>query len=319
MSQEIKILKNRSDIGAGTRGADMGIDAIEIAAINQNNNYFNSYPFEDIETENESIYNKVKNSFAKRIGSVLNVCLRVSDRVSDTIGKGNYPIVLSGDHSSALGTLSGVKMAHENKTMGVVWIDAHADLHSPYTSPSGNVHGMPLAAGLSIDNKAYQVNEVPEETILLWDKLKRVGIDEQKLEYSNLVYFGVRDTEEPEDGCMEENKIKNYTVDEVRFRGIEKCINEAIDQLHHCDVIYISFDVDSLDCDRISRGTGTPVSRGFDIDEVVAIINSFVRTGKTACFEVVEVNPTLDDQNKMAVAAFEVLKKVTPVIEEVHT
>ena len=319
MSQEIKILKNRSDIGAGTRGADMGIDAIEIAAINQNNNYFNSYPFEDIETENESIYNKVKNSFAKRIGSVLNVCLRVSDRVSDSIGKGNYPIVLSGDHSSALGTLSGVKMAHENKTMGVVWIDAHADLHSPYTSPSGNVHGMPLAAGLSIDNKAYQVNEVPEETILLWDKLKRVGIDEQKLEYSNLVYFGVRDTEEPEDGCMEENKIKNYTVDEVRFRGIEKCINEAIDQLHHCDVIYISFDVDSLDCDRISRGTGTPVSRGFDIDEVVAIINSFVRTGKTACFEVVEVNPTLDDQNKMAVAAFEVLKKVTPVIEEVHT
>ena len=319
MSQEIKILKNRSDIGAGTRGADMGIDAIEIAAINQNNNYFNSYPFEDIETENESIYNKVKNGFAKRIGSVLNVCLRVSDRVSDSIGKGMYPIVLSGDHSSALGTLSGVKTAHQDKTMGVVWIDAHADLHSPYTSPSGNVHGMPLAAGLSIDNKAYQVNEVPEETVLLWDKLKRVGIDEQKLEYSNLVYFGVRDTEEPEDGCMEENKIKNYTVDEVRFRGIEKCINEAIDQLHHCDVIYISFDVDSLDCDRISRGTGTPVPRGFDIDEVVAIISSFVRTGKTACFEVVEVNPTLDDQNKMAVAAFEVLKKVTPVIEEVHT
>ena len=82
MSQEIKILKNRSDIGAGTRGADMGIDAIEIAAINQNNNYFNSYPFEDIETENESIYNKVKNSFAKRIGSVYNVCARLSPPAS---------------------------------------------------------------------------------------------------------------------------------------------------------------------------------------------------------------------------------------------
>lgn len=319
MSQEIKILKNRSDIGAGTRGADMGIDAIEIAAINQNNNYFNSYPFEDIETENESIYNKVNNSFAKRIGSVYNVCERLSDRVSDSIGKGMYPIVLSGDHSSALGTLSGVKTAHQDKTMGVVWIDAHADLHSPYTSPSGNVHGMPLAAGLSIDNKAYQVNEVPEETALLWNKLKGVGIDEQKLEYSNLVYFGVRDTEDPEDGCMEENNIKNYTVDEVRFRGLEICIKEAVDQLQNCDVIYISFDVDSLDCDRISKGTGTPVPRGFDIDEVVAIINSFVRTGKTACFEVVEVNPTLDDKNKMAVAAFEVLKKVTPVIEKVHT
>ena len=146
-----------------------------------------------------------------------------------------------------------------------------------------------------------------------------MGIDEQKLEYSNLVYFGVRDTEDPEDGYMEENNIKNYSVDEVRFRGLEICIKEAVDQLQNCDVIYISFDVDSLDCDRISKGTGTPVPRGFDIDEVVAIINSFVRTGKTACFEVVEVNPTLDDQNKMAVAAFEVLKKVTPVIEKVHT
>ena len=318
MSQEIKILKNRSDIGAGTRGADMGIDAIEIAAINQNNNYFNSYPFEDIETENESIYNKVKNSFAKRIGSVYNVCNRLSDHVSDSIGKGIYPIVISGDHSSALGTLSGVKKAHQDKKMGVVWIDAHADLHSPYTSPSGNVHGMPLAAGLSIDNKAYQVNEVPEETVLLWNKLKRVGIDQQKLEYSNLVYFGVRDTEDPEDACMQENKIKNYTVDEVRYRGLEKCLNEAIDQLQNCDVIYISFDVDSLDCDRISRGTGTPVPRGFDVNEVVVIIDAFVKTGKTACFEVVEVNPTLDDQNKMAEAAFEVLKKVTPTIEQMH-
>ena len=319
MSQGIKILKNRSDIGAGTRGADMGIDAIEIAAINQNNNYFNSYPFEDIETENESIYNKVNNSFAKRIGSVYNVCSRLSDRVSDSIGKGMYPIVLSGDHSSALGTMSGVKTAFQDRTMGVVWIDAHADLHSPYTSPSGNVHGMPLAAALSIDNKAFQINEVPEETVFFWNKLKRLGIDEQKLDFSNLVYFGVRDTEKPEDGCIEENKIKNYTVDALRYRGIEICINEAINQLKNCDVIYVSFDVDSLDCDRISRGTGTPVPRGFDIDEVVSIINSFVRTGKTACFEVVEVNPTLDNQNKMAAAAFEVLKKVTPVIEQLHT
>ena len=203
--------------------------------------------------------------------------------------------------------------------MGVVWIDAHADLHSPYTSPSGNVHGMPLAAALSIDNKAFQINEVPEETVFFWNKLKRLGIDEPKLDFSNLVYFGVRDTENPEDGCIEENKIKNYTVDALRYRGIEICINEAINQLKNCDVIYVSFDVDSLDCDRISRGTGTPVPRGFDIDEVVSIINSFVRTGKTACFEVVEVNPTLDNQNKMAAAAFEVLKKVTPVIEQLHT
>lgn len=316
--KEIKLLKNRSDIGAGTRGADLGIDAIEIAAINQNHNYFNSYPHEDIETENESIYNKVKNSFAKRIGSVVNVCSRVSECVHDNIKDAVYPIVLSGDHSSALGTMSGLKAAYKNHKLGVIWVDAHADLHSPYTSPSGNVHGMPLAAALSIDNKAHQINEVPEETALHWTNLKNIGVAGKKLETTELIYFGVRDTEAPEGACMKEHSIKNYTVDEVRYRGMTVCLNEAVQRLSSCDVIYISFDVDSLDCDRISKGTGTPVPRGFDIEEVIEIINTFIRTGKTACFEVVEVNPTLDTENKMAVAAFEVLKSVTPVIEEVH-
>ena len=316
--KEIKLLKNRSDIGAGTRGADLGIDAIEIAAINQNHNYFNSYPHEDIETENESIYKKVKNSFAKRIGSVVNVCSRVSECVHDNIKDAVYPIVLSGDHSSALGTMSGVKAAYKNLKLGVIWVDAHADLHSPYTSPSGNVHGMPLAAALSVDNKAHQINEVPEETALHWTNLKNIGVAGKKLETTELIYFGVRDTEAPEGACIKEHSIKNYTVDEVRYRGMTVCLNEAVQKLSSCDVIYISFDVDSLDCDRISKGTGTPVPRGFDIEEVVEIINTFIRTGKTACFEVVEVNPTLDTENKMAAAAFEVLKSVTPVIEEVH-
>ena len=147
--KEIKLLKNRSDIGAGTRGADLGIDAIEIAAINQNHNYFNNYPHEDIETENESIYNKVKNSFAKRIGSVVSVCSRVRECVHDNIKDEVYPIVLSGDHSSALGTMSGIKAANADKKLGVIWVDAHADLHSPYTTPSGNIHGMPLAMALN--------------------------------------------------------------------------------------------------------------------------------------------------------------------------
>jgi arginase len=316
--KEIKLLKNRSDIGAGTRGADLGIDAIEIAAINQNHNYFSIYHHEDIETENESIYNKVKNSFAKRIGSVVNVCNRVNECVHKNIEADCYPIVVSGDHSSALGTLSGVKAAYADKKLGVIWVDAHADLHSPYTSPSGNVHGMPLAAGLSIDNKAHQINEVPAETEAHWTNLKNIGVEGKKLEASELIFFGVRDTEAPEDACMKSHDIKNYTVDEIRFRGMSICLQEAVEKLSSCDVIYISFDVDSLDCDRISKGTGTPVSRGFDIAEVVEIINTFIRTGKTACFEVVEVNPTLDTENRMAIAAFEVLKAVTPVIKEVH-
>ena len=211
MMKEIKLLKNRSDIGAGTRGSDLGIDAIEIAAINENHDYFNQYPHEDIETENESIYNKVKNSFAKRIGSVVTVCSRVSKCVHKNIESDFFPIVLSGDHSSALGTMSGVKAAHAEKKLGVIWIDAHADLHSPYTSPSGNVHGMPLAAGLSIDNKAHQINEVPDETSAQWSNLKNIGVAGKKLETTELIYFGVRDTEAPEDAFMKDTVLEIYS------------------------------------------------------------------------------------------------------------
>ncbi|WP_108866687.1 arginase [Aquimarina aquimarini] len=315
--KEIKLVKNRSDIGAGTRGSDMGIDAIEIAAINHKDDYFNLYDFEDVETENETIYNKVNNSFAKRIGSVLKVCTRLSDSVSTNLKNNAYPIVLSGDHSSALGTISGIKAAYPTKTLGVVWIDAHADIHSPYTSPSGNIHGMPLAAALATDNIDLKTNQVLEETADLWNKMKNIGIDGQKVAHQHVVYFGVRDTEEAEEKIIADNDIKNYTVEEMRYRGFDKCLEEAVQRLESCDIIYVSFDVDSMDCDLISKGTGTPVSRGFDIDEAIRIIKTFIETEKTVCFEVVEVNPTLDNKgNKMAEAAFEVLKATTATISQ---
>jgi arginase len=311
----IKLIKNRSDLGAGTRGSDMGIDAIEIAAINFKDDYFNCYPFEDIETENETIYNKVNNSFAKRIESVLHVCTRLSKSVQNNLLNNRFPIVLSGDHSSALGSISGIKAAYPNKTVGVVWIDAHADIHSPYTSPSGNIHGMPLAAALNDDNLDFQINNVNEETAKYWNEMKNIGINGPKVLHENLIYFGVRDTEEPENASIAKNGIKNYTVSEMRYRGFETCLNEAVKKLTNCDVIYISFDVDSMDCDLISKGTGTPVSKGFDQNEIKEIIKTFIATKKVACFEVVEVNPTLDNKgNKMAETAFDVLKEATSAI-----
>ena len=127
----IKLLKNRSDIGAGTRGSDLGIDALEIAAINSNNDFFHRHLFEDIITHNETIYQKNTNSFAQRIEHVAEQCNRVCDAVADSLQKNFFPIVLSGDHSSALGTISGIKKAYPNKKLGVIWIDAHADIHSP--------------------------------------------------------------------------------------------------------------------------------------------------------------------------------------------
>jgi len=313
----IKLIKNRSDLGAGTRGSDLGIDAIEIAAINKNDDYFNCYPFEDIETVNETIYNKVNNSFAKRIGCVLEVCKRLSKSVKNNLKDNNFPIVLSGDHSSALGSISGIKAAYPDKRLGVVWIDAHADIHSPYTSPSGNIHGMPLAAALNDDNLDYQINDIIDDTESYWSQMKNIGIDGQKVKHEDIVYFGVRHTEEPEEYVIKKNHMKNYMVDEMRYRGFDTCLQEAINRLDKCDMIYISFDVDSMDCDLISKGTGTPVSKGFDQYEVIEIIKAFIKTDKVVCFEIVEVNPLLDTKgNVMAETAFDVLKATTEEVKK---
>jgi arginase len=313
MQKVIKIIKNRSDIGAGTRGSDMGIDAIEIAAINKNSDYFNLYEFDDVKTHNESIYDKYHSSVAKRIEYVVEQCSRVSNSVQKNLNDNYFPIVLSGDHSSALGTISGIKAAYPEKTLGVIWIDAHADLHSPYTTPSGNIHGMPLAAALGIDNLDCQVNELTSSTQEHWDDLKNIGVKKTKILPENLVYFGVRDTEAAEDKLIEKLNIRNYKVEEVRYRGLEICVEEALAKLSNCDMIYVSFDVDSMDCDLISFGTGTPVSRGFDQYEIIDIINQILKTNKVICLEVVEVNPLLDTKgNKMAEIAFQVLEEITP-------
>lgn len=315
MMNRIKIIKNRSDIGAGTRGSDMGIDAIEIAAINANNDYFTRYDFVDVETENESIYNKVKNTYMKRIEHVSYQCNRVCDVVNNSLKEQSFPLVISGDHSSALGTISGVKKAFPDKRLGVFWIDAHADMHSPYTSPSGNIHGMPLAAALGEDNIENKINKVSENSIHFWDKMKNLGVKGSKLRPDDLVYFGVRDTEEPEDNQMQKLALRNYMVHEVRHRGLEVCVDEALDKLKDCDMIYISFDVDSMDCDLISYGTGTPVSKGFDEHEIIKIINRIIESNKVACLEFVEVNPLLDNKgNKMGETAFVVLNEVTKTL-----
>jgi arginase len=312
MQKVIKIIKNRSDIGAGTRGSDMGIDAIEIAAINKNSEYFNEYEFEDVKTHNESIYDKYRSSVAKRIEHVVEQCTRVSNAVKKNLSNNYFPIVLSGDHSSALGTISGIKAAYPDQIVGVIWIDAHADLHSPYTTPSGNIHGMPLAAALGDDNLDCQVNVVAPDTQEHWIEMKNIGFKGPKVLAENLIYFGVRDTEEAEDRQIEKLKIRNYKVDETRFRGLEICVDEALAKLSHCDVLYVSFDVDSMDCDLISFGTGTPVSRGFDQYEIIDIINQIIRSKKVVCVEVVEVNPLLDTKgNKMAETAFQVLEAIT--------
>jgi arginase len=235
----------------------------------------------------------------------------VKSATSQTLLDDFFPLILSGDHSSALGSLSGIKSAFPSKTIGAVWIDAHADLHSPFSTPSGNVHGMPLAAALGNDNLEYKKNTVSDKTLSDWEQLKNMGTVFPILKPEHLVYFGVRDIEEEEASIMDAHQIKNYPVYEVRQRGLSVCVEETIKKLADVDLIYITFDVDALDCDLISRGTGTPVSKGFDPNEVIELIKGVLRSGKVVALEVCEINPLLDEKgNFMAETAFEIIQSL---------
>lgn len=311
MDRKKVFVKTKSEIAAGTRGSSMGIEALEIAAINDKNTLFKDIEGISVPDKNEVLHEENKTPNAIYIEALYDVLEGLMDGVSGQLSAGHFPIVLSGDHSNAAGTIAGIKKAFPEKRLGVVWVDAHGDLHTPYTTPSGNMHGMPVAMSLGIDNKENQINTLSEKEIQLWDKLKDLGAIQPKILPSDVVFFAVRDTEEPEDNLMESAGIKNYTVAELRYRGLEQCLEEANDRLKDCDLIYISFDVDSMDCDLVSYGTGTPVSKGLDEEEAYQILNYFLQMPKTQCIEFVEINPLLDNKgNKMAETAFKVLKRL---------
>jgi arginase len=306
--RNIKIIEVKSEIGAGTRGASLGIDAIKIAALDFMSSFFVHFPSETIETENKLLYEPVESPYARRIKGVLTMYERVANVVQDTIKSGLFPLVLSGDHSSSGGTIAGIKMAHPKKRLGAIWIDAHADIHTPYTTPSGNMHGMPLATALGEDNLYNQVHNPDPQTILLWNKLKGLGKIQPKINPEDIVYIALRDFEKEEEYLIKKHNIKVISVQEVRRKGVENVVRQTLLHLSSCDSIYVSFDVDSLDS-SISRGTGTPVSNGLKEREAEDMIASFMQNHKICCFEVTEVNPTLDKENLMAEIAFNILQR----------
>ena len=313
----IKIIEVNSELGAGTRGASLGVDALKVAALNAQSSFFKTNKSVKVKCHNDLLLSKIKYPYAKRIVGILKVNSNVSKVVAKTLKgkKKGFPLVLAGDHSSAAGTISGIKKSFPKKRLGVVWIDAHADLHSPFTSPSGNMHGMPLAIALGMDNRELSTNNVDKATIKLWNKLKKIGGPVPKIFAEDLVFVGVRDTEPQEDYILDKYKIKKITVEELWANGEHRTAIDILQYLDECDLIYISFDVDSMD-DEISKGTGTPVPNGLEPQEASNLINKLLKNEKVCCFEMVEINPTLDIKNKMADTAFQILESATEVINK---
>ncbi|MEX2594540.1 MAG: arginase [Anditalea sp.] len=308
--RNIKLVEVRSEIAAGTRGASLGIDALKVASLDKKSDFFSKFNPINVPDTNDYLWKGNKFPKAKYIDGVYQVLNNVCETIKKLRLKKKFPIVLAGDHSTAAGTIMGIKAADPDKRLGVIWIDAHADLHTPYTTPSGNIHGMPLAMCIGTDNKICQINEPGTEAIAYWDKIKKIGGEGSKILAEDIVYISVRDTEEAEDYLIEIHGIKNFTIKEIRKEGIAPIAKKALEVLKACDQIYISFDVDSLDS-SISMGTGTPVAEGLTVEEAIQLNTELIKDRRVCCWEIVEVNPTLDTENLMAENAFEILESTT--------
>jgi len=311
--KNIKLIEVPSEIGAGTRGASLGIDAIKIAALDFMSNFFVHFPSEKIPVENQLLYQPIESPYAKRIKGVTAMYERVSKSVADTVKNNFFPVVLSGDHSVSGATISGIKMARPKSKLGVIWMDAHADLHTPYTTPSGNMHGMPLAVVINEDNLENAVHELDTETAKHWNYLKTIGKIAPKVLPEDIVYISLRDYEKEEKALIDKYGIKVITTKEVRSKGAENVVRSVLRYLSDCSDIYVSFDVDCLDS-SISKGTGTPVNNGLREREAEDLVSKFMQNRKVCCFEITEVNPTLDRENLMAEIAFNILQRSVNVL-----
>jgi arginase len=312
MPKKIQFIFNPSEIGAGTRGSSLGPAAILAAAREVNSPFFDNYPPIILSDWNQLLDTASPYRNAKRIDGMQKVFNCMEQELARQKNAAQFPFIISGDHASAGGTISGLKKVNPGKKLGVLWIDAHADIHTPYTTPSGNLHGMPLATALGIDNLECQKNEIDSDTADYWNQLKSSAILPE-----DLVYISVRDTESEEDFLIDQLGIKNYSVAELRSMGMEKLLTELKHRFSNCDMVYISFDVDAMDPNETSLGTGTPVPNGLSVQEARLLLTEMIKLPNIAAFELVEVNPCLDDKkNKMAEVAFDLIKCMMEVLEK---
>jgi arginase len=311
--KNIKIIEVPSEIGAGTRGACLGVEAIKVAALDFMSNFFVNFPSEKIETENHLLFEPIASPYAKRINGVLTMYERITKAVKDSFKNNFFPIVLSGDHSNSGGVIAGIKAAKPKSKLGVIWLDAHADLHTPYTTPSGNMHGMPLSAAIGEDNEESKAHDVDDKTKKQWEQLKHFGNVCPKILPEDIVFISLRDYEKEERFLIEKYDMKIITTSEVRRKGAENIVRSVLRYLNDCTDIYISFDVDCLDS-SLSRGTGTPVGNGLKEREAEDLVSKFMQNRKVCCFEITEVNPTLDRENLMAEIAFNILQRSVNVL-----
>jgi arginase len=292
--QKVAIIGFPMDLGSGRRGVDMGPSALRIAGI-ENKLEQLGYKVEDTGDIKIEIMEKQEfgNSRLRYLGEILKTSKILAAKVEKILEQGKFPLCIGGDHSMALGSIAGVSSyCRKNKlTLGVIWIDAHADMNTDETTPSGNIHGMPLAASLGFGYK---------------DLVNLYGFA-PKLKPENCIIIGARSIDLQERLNIKKLKPSVYTMSDIDKIGIHRIIIRVLKQFkERVDHIHISFDVDSID-PNFAPGVGTPVPGGLNYREAHLLMEAIAECGCMSSLEVAEVNPILDINNNSAVLASDLI------------
>jgi arginase len=286
--EKVSIIGFPMDLGAGRRGVDMGPSALRIAGLQSKleNLGYEVHDTGDIKIE---IMEKqsVQNFKLKYLNEILKTSKLLASKVEKVLDRGEFPLCIGGDHSMALGTIAGISSYCRRKRLklGVIWIDAHTDMNTEETTPTGNIHGMPLAASLGIGN----------------ERLVNLNGFSPKLDPQNCALIGIRSIDDAEKKTIKNMKIPISTMADIDKTGIYRIMVKVLKHFRESvDHIHISFDVDSVD-PIVASGVGTPVPGGLSYREAHLVMESIAECGCMSSLEVTEVNPILDSQNKTAV------------------
>ena len=286
MKKNISIIGVPMDLGQMRRGVDMGPSAIRYAGVAERleNLGHTITDLGNIEiAQPERVHTSDSN--LRNLKAVAEGNQKLADKVDEVIADNDFPLVFGGDHSIAIGTLAGVSKHYEN--LGVIWYDAHGDLNTSDTSPSGNIHGMPLAVSLGIGDES----------------LTGIGGFSPKIKPENIVIIGARSLDEGERELIKERGIKVFTMHEVDRMGMTQVMEEAINYLKEkTDGVHLSLDLDGLDPSD-APGVGTPVLGGISYRESHLAMEMLAESNLITSAEFVEVNPILDDKNRTASVA----------------
>lgn len=286
LNKNISLIGAPLDMAASLRGCRLGPDAIRLAGIVKRLEGigYNVKDCGDIPVKNHLDKERAANNL-NNLEIVKKANQDLYEKVKEEFAAGQFPIVLGGDHSIAMGSIKA-SLEH-NPNLGVIWFDAHGDINTDKTSPSGNIHGMPVASLMGFGA----------------EELLDIGKKEYLLKKENIVYIGSRDLDAGERKTMKDLGVKVYTMHEVDYYGIKVVMEEAIEYLKDkCDSIHVSFDMDVLD-PEVAPGTGTKVPGGMGYREAHLSLELVAKTEKLVSAEFVEVNPALDLENKTAKAA----------------